>query len=219
MPIGNFNCADLKRPRTTHNACLNGHTGHHGQIRVYRGVRLFSEILTDELPNARDPCRPSDQDDLIHLLLVQMPLDEDGLDGSQDLLEEVRIELLKGLPGQLFLKQHFLLLRSVGSCRLEVQRDSEVNLRLLGEVEFGSLYSLSEEMDVFFKSRRNAVLLPDSLCGVLEQTLGEVLPSKLIITYGDQDCVLIMGPNCFYACQLNVSEIASATKTSNLKTY
>lgn len=58
-------------------------------------------------------------------------------------------------------------------------------MRFPGEVELGHLHGLSEKVDVVFERGGNTVLLPHSICCILQQTLGEVLPAELVITYGE----------------------------------
>lgn len=63
----------------------------------------------------------------------------------------------------------------------EVQGHPDGDAGLEGEVELGGFHSLSETVDVLFEGGWDAKLLSDSLCGVLEQPLAEVLTSQLVV--------------------------------------
>lgn len=64
---------------------------------------------------------------------------------------------------------------------VKVQGHPDGDAWLEGEVELGGFHSLSEMVDVLFESGWDAKLLSDSLCGVLEQPLAEVLTSQLVV--------------------------------------
>lgn len=64
---------------------------------------------------------------------------------------------------------------------VKVEWYSDAGAWLDGEVELGSFHSLTEMVNVLFASWWDAKLLSDSLCGVLEQPLAEVLTPQLVI--------------------------------------
>lgn len=64
---------------------------------------------------------------------------------------------------------------------VKVQGHPDGDAGLKGKVELGGFHSLSEMMDVLFESGWDTKLLSDSLGGVLEQPLAEILTSQLVI--------------------------------------
>lgn len=194
MPVGDLYRADLQGPRAAHDAGLNGHAGHHGQVRVHRRVGLLSKEVADESPDARDPGGAAHQHNLIHVLLLQVALREHRLHRGQDLLEQVLVQLLKKLSSDDGLEEdrswsfwscwsrsRTLLGLGGTAVGVEVERDADGGAGVQGEVDLGGLHRLSEAVDVFFQRGRHTKLLAHSLAGVLEQPLAEVLAAQLVV--------------------------------------
>ena len=181
VSVGYFYGADLQGPGAPHDACLDGHPSHYGQVWVHRRVGLLPKIFTDQPPDPWNPGGTSDQDDLVHLLLPKVALGQHRLDGVQNLPEEIGIELLEQLAGDDGLEKHWSFSGALGNLQalggIQVEGYLELDARLQGEVEFGRFHSLSEAVDVLFEGGGEAILLLDLFHGVLEEPLAEVLAS------------------------------------------
>lgn len=186
MSVGDFYGAHLQRPGAAHDAGLDGHARDHSQVGVHRRVGILPKVLADQLPDARYPGGASHENDLVHVLFLQVALGQHRLHWDQDLQEEVLVELFKQLATDLHLevnrRRSGTLWGPRAIVRVKVEGNGDYGAGVEGEVELGGFHSLSETVDVLLEDRGDAELLPDSLTGVLQQPLAEVLTSQLVIT-------------------------------------
>lgn len=111
-----------------------------------------------------------------------MALDQHGLHGSQDLQEEVLVELLEQLACDLGLEEDWSgAFRGLGLA-VKVEGHSDHGAGVEGEVELGGLHGLSEMVDVLLQGGGDTELLLDLLGDVLEQPLAEILTPQLVVS-------------------------------------
>lgn len=157
---------------------LDGGTEGNGLIGVDTLGRLLVEVLLDQLLNLGDTGGATDENDVVNLVLLDLGVLENLLDRLDGLLEEINVELLElgasqGL-GEVVALEESLNLNASGLLR----REGTLGL-LSFTLELAHSLEVLGDIDV--------VLLVVGLGQVVDDTLIEILTTKVGVTGGSQD--------------------------------
>lgn len=148
------------------------------QERNNDGADLAVEVVLEELLDLRNSGGATDKDDLSDLVLLELGVFEDLLDGAESLLEEVHVELLKAGASE-GLREVLATMEGL---------DLNAGLGLGGEDLLGALNFTTELLErLLVTVGIKAGLLLEGLEEVLHGALIKVLTTKMGITGSGND--------------------------------